>query len=88
MEAEVELLELLSYKPVFSRGTNCIFHMHTLAVDCSINNIMSATEFNSSGEPVAKENPKFIRSFAKARVLIRFKEPVPLEKFEVLPALG
>jgi peptide chain release factor subunit 3 len=83
------LLELLSYKPVFTRGYSCIFHMHTLAEDCTIKDIMTAQEADQAkGETVTKEKPKFIRSFAKARVRIQFKVPISLEKFSVLPALG
>lgn len=89
LEAEIELLELLNYKPVFTRGYSAIFHMHTLAEDCTVKDIIQATEMDqSSGEATVKDKPKFIRSFAKARVRIAFKAPVCLEKYTVLPALG
>lgn len=46
MEADIELLELLTYKPVFTRGYSAIFHMHTLGEDCTIKDIISAEEID------------------------------------------
>lgn len=88
MEAEIELLELLSYKQIFSRGYACILHMHTFADDCTIKDIVKATEVDQSGEAHTKERPKFIRSYAKATVRISFNRPVPVEKFADMPPLG
>lgn len=39
-EAEIELLELLDYKPILSRGYTCIMHIHTFADDCTIKDII------------------------------------------------
>lgn len=89
LECEIELLELLQYKPVFTRGYSAIFHMHTISEDCTIKDIMSAVEVDpSSSEKVTKEKPKFIRSLAKAKVRISFRQPIALEKFSVLAPLG
>jgi len=88
MEAEIDLLELLSYKQIMSRGYACILHMHTLAVEINIKDIVKSTELDAAGQKVDKERPKYIRSFAKATVRIGFNVPVPVEKFEDMPPLG
>lgn len=89
LEAEIEVLELLPYKPVFSRGYNAMIHMHTFADTCTIKDILEAKEKDvQSGEIMTKEKPKFVRSFAKAKVRIAFNQKVPVEKFEQLAALG
>lgn len=88
LEAEIELLELLSYKQIMSRGYACILHMHTFSDDCSIKDIVKATELDQAGEPQTKERPKYIRSFAKALVRIGFNKPVPIEKFSDIAPLG
>lgn len=88
LEAEIDILELLSYKPVFSRGYNCIMHLHTFADDCIIKDIITATEKDADGELKTKDKPKFVRSYAKARVRIAFTKPVPLEKFSDVAPLG
>lgn len=85
MEAEIELLELLPYKQIFSRGYACILHMHTFADDCIVKDIVKAVE---KDETTVKERPKFIRSYAKATVRITFNKPVPVEKFADMPPLG
>ena len=88
-EAEIELLELLDFKPIFSRGYQCMLHMHTFADDCSIKDILVAYEKDpSTGQIVTKENPKFTRSFSTIRARVMTRVPIPLEKFEVVPELG
>jgi len=49
-EAEIEVLELLSYKPIMSRGYSCMMHMHTFADECVVKDILVATEKSNSGE--------------------------------------
>lgn len=88
-EAEIELLELLDFKPIFSRGYQCMLHMHTFADDCSIKDILVAYEKDpATGQIVTKENPKFTRSFSTIRARVTTRVPIPLEKFEVVPELG
>jgi peptide chain release factor subunit 3 len=43
-EAEIELLELLDSKPIFSRGYQCMLHMHTFADECTVKEILVAYE--------------------------------------------
>jgi len=81
----MELLELLPYKPVLSRGYSCVMHMHTYADDCTIKEILVSHEKDSSGTVIEKIKPQYVRSFAKTKVRIVFKKPVPMEKYETLP---
>ena len=53
-EAEIEVLELLSYKPILSKGYQCILHIHTVADEASIKDIMVSYEKNEKGEIVEK----------------------------------
>ena len=88
-EAEIELLELLDFKPIFSKGYQCILHMHTFADDCCIKDILVAYEKDpSTGQIVTKEKPIFTRSFSTIFAHITTRVPIPLEKFEVIPELG
>lgn len=89
LEAEIEVLELLPYKPVFSRGYNAMMHMHTFADMCTIKDIVESKEKDvKTGEMMTKSMPKFVRSYANARVRISFDRKVPVEKFDELAALG
>ena len=87
LEAEIELLELL--KPIFSRGSQCMMHIHTWADEVQIKEIKWAKEKDANtGEEVKKELPKFTRSFAKCLVRIGTKVPIPVEKVSECAPLG
>lgn len=87
IEAEIELLELL--KPIFSRGSTCMMHIHTYADDVNIKEIKWALEKDpNTGEEVKKDMPKFTRSFAKCLVRVSTKTPIPVEKISECPSLG
>jgi peptide chain release factor subunit 3 len=45
-EAEIEILKLIDYKPILSKGYQCILHIHTFADECVIKDIMLAWESN------------------------------------------
>jgi peptide chain release factor subunit 3 len=53
-EAEVELHELISYKPILSKGYQCILHIHTVADDCTIKEILVSYEKNDKGDVIEK----------------------------------
>ena len=86
-EAEIELLELL--KPIFSRGSQCMMHIHTYADEISIKVIKWSKERDpNTGEEVKKDMPKFTRSFAKCLVTIGTKNAIPIEKIADCAPLG
>ena len=88
-EAEIELLELPEFKPILSRGYQCMLHMHTFADEAFVKDILVAYEKDlATGEIITKENPKFTRSFATIRARVSTRVPLPLEKFDVVPELG
>jgi peptide chain release factor subunit 3 len=88
-EAEVELFELLDYKPIVSKGYTCMMHCHTFADECVIKDIISCQEKNNtSGNFETKEAPKFVKSFTTCRVRITTRNPIAIEKFETIPQLG
>ena len=88
-EAELDLLELLEYKPILSRGYTCMIHIHTFSDEVSIKDLLwSVEKDNNTGEEVKKEKPKFTRSHAKVLCRISSNKPIPLEKAADMPSLG
>ena len=88
-EAELDILELLDYKPIMYKGYTCIMHCHTFSDECVIKDLLEAIETDEkSGKTVTKELPKFTKSFAKCRVRISTRNPIAIEKYETIPALG
>ena len=87
-EAEVELLELLDYKPILSKGYQCILHIHTVADECVVKDIMVAYEKNEKGEIIEKQKPQFTKSFAKIICRIQTRIPIPIEKHDTISVMG
>lgn len=87
-ECELETLELLKYKPLISKGYQCVLHLHTLAEEVTITDLVLSYEKDASGEVVEKHKPRFIRSFTKAVVRVQTRVPISLEKYEHMPQLG
>jgi peptide chain release factor subunit 3 len=48
-EAEVHIMELLKYKPILSKGYQCILHLHTIADEATVKEILTAYEMNDHG---------------------------------------
>lgn len=48
-EAEIELLELLDYKPIFSKGYNCVMHIHTWNDEITVKDIVSSEDTDDKG---------------------------------------
>lgn len=53
-EAEINVFELLSYKPILSKGYQCILHIHTVADEATIKDILISYETNEKGETIEK----------------------------------
>ena len=87
-EAEVDILELLSYKPILSKGYQCILHIHTVSDEATIKDIIVAYEKNEKGERIEKQKPQFTKSFSKIICRIQTRVPIPLEKYETIPQMG
>ena len=56
-EAEVDILDLLEYKPIISKGYTCIMHIHTFNDEVVIKDIVSVTETDDKGESKTKLKP-------------------------------
>ena len=82
-------MELISYKPILSKGYQCILHIHTVADECTIKDILVSYEKSEKGgERVEKQKPQFARSFAKIICRIQTRIPIALEQYETIPQLG
>lgn len=83
-EAEVEVLELLTYKPILSKGYQCILHIHTVADEATVKEILVSYEKNEKGEIVEKHKPQFTKSYSKIICRIQTRMPIPIEKHDTL----
>ena len=88
-EAEIDVLELLEYKPIISKGYTCMIHIHTHSDEITIKDIIWSEEKDpGSGNVVKKEKPKFTRSHSKILCRVSSTRPIPLQKCSEMPSLG
>jgi len=85
IEAELDVLDLLDYKPILSKGYNCIMHIHTYNDEVVIQEIMRSEEQTEKGAPIIKLKPQYTKSQTKIICRIAPRNPVSIEKFEVMP---
>ena len=83
-EAEIDILDLLEYKPLITKGYTCIMHIHTFADEVVIKDIVRSEEKNDRGEVTVKHKPQFARSQTKIIARVAPKNPLALEKFETI----
>ena len=53
----MDILELLDYKPILSKGYTCIMHCHTFNEEIVVKEILSCTETSDKGEKTTKLKP-------------------------------
>jgi len=87
-EAEIDILQLLEYKPILSKGYQCMMHIHTCAEEAVIKDIMVSYEKNEKGEVLEKQKPQFTKSFCRIIARVSTRIPICLEKFETIPQMG
>jgi len=87
-EAELQLLDLLEYKPIFSKGYNCVMHIHTWNDEITVKDIIQVEETDEKGEKIVKQKPQFARAGNKLICRIAPRCPVSLEKFETIQQMG
>lgn len=87
-EAEIQVLELLSYKPIMSKGYQFVLHIHTVADDAQIKDILVSYEKNDKGEVIEKQKPQFVMMNSRMICRIQTRLPIPIEKHDTLEQMG
>jgi len=87
-EAELDILELLDYKPIISKGYTCIMHIHTFNDEIIIKDLVKLSYTDPSGKKIDKVKPQFAKSQQKLICRITPKNPVALEKFDSIQQMG
>jgi hypothetical protein len=86
--AEIDVLQLLEYKPIMSKGYTCMMHIHTFNDEIVLQEIDETRTLQPKGEDVVKKKPSFATSGQKMICKIAPKNPLCLEKFETMAQLG
>jgi len=60
--AEIDVLQLLEYKPIMSKGYTCMMHIHTFNDEIVLQEIDETRTIQPKGEDVVKQKPSFATS--------------------------
>jgi len=84
--AQIQILELLEHKSLFSAGYECVFHIHTAVEEVSVTLLLEKLS-NKTGKSESKL-PKFVQTKDIVIAHLTTTRPVALEKFDDFPQLG
>lgn len=56
-EAEMDVLDLLDYKPILTKGYTCMMHIHTFNDEVVIKELIKSIDKNEKGDKAEKFKP-------------------------------
>jgi len=83
---QIQVLELLEHKSLFSAGYECVLHAHTAVEEVSVTMLLEKLN-SKTGKPETKL-PKFVQSNDFVVAHLTLTRPVALEKFDDFAQLG
>jgi peptide chain release factor subunit 3 len=85
---QMVLIDLLSHRPIFTAGYDCIFHSHTVAEECEVMTLISETKRNKKGEETTRKNPAFVKKGSIVVCQIKLHETCIFTSFDEIEQLG
>lgn len=84
--AQVAVLDLLEHKPLITIGYSAILHIHSLAIECQISELLSAVD-KKTGKKV---KPRFLRSgdIGIVRITVDEASSICVEAYKDFPQMG
>jgi len=85
-DAQLQILELIDHKAIFTAGYKAVLHIHAVVEECEIMDLLHLIDPKTK-KPI-KKKPLFVKSGAIVVVRIKVDELICVEKFEDFPQLG
>ncbi|CAK9206057.1 unnamed protein product [Sphagnum troendelagicum] len=85
-DAQLQILELLDHKAIFTAGYKAVLHIHAVVEECEIMGLLHQIDPKTK-KPIRKK-VLFVKSGAVVVVRIQVNELICVEKFEDFPQLG
>ncbi|KAG0577635.1 hypothetical protein KC19_5G168800 [Ceratodon purpureus] len=85
-DAQLQILELLDHKAIFTAGYKAILHIHSVVEECEIMGLIHQIDPKTK-KPIRKK-VLFVKSGAVVVVRIQVSQLICVEKFEDFPQLG
>jgi len=85
LNAQFAILDLLPHKPLVTAGYLCIFHCHTVVVECQIAKLLA--DIDAKGKP-SKSKPRYVKSGGTVIARIILEDTIAVETFDDFQQLG
>ncbi|KAH7290140.1 hypothetical protein KP509_30G033600 [Ceratopteris richardii] len=85
-DAQLQILELLDHKAIFTAGYKAVLHVHSVVEECEIIELLQ--QIDPKTKKVAKKKPLFVKSGAVVVVRIQVVDIICVERFDDFAQLG
>eukprot|EP00250_Pteridium_aquilinum_P028392 c3707_g1_i1 orf=185-1921(+) len=85
-DAQLQILELLDHKAIFTAGYKAVLHVHSVVEECEILELLQ--QIDPKTKKTIKKKPLFVKTGAIVVVRIQVDDIICLERFEDFPQLG
>jgi len=85
-EAQIQIIELLPHKSLFTAGYGAVLHIHNAVEQCVITVLLA--EMDKKTNAVIKKKPTFVKNNSVVRCIVECVQPICLELFSDNPQLG
>ncbi|EFJ16998.1 hypothetical protein SELMODRAFT_115313 [Selaginella moellendorffii] len=85
-DAQLQVLELLDHKAIFTAGYKAVLHIHAVVEECEIMELMQ--QIDPKTKKPMKKKVLFVKGGAVVVVRIQVPAPICIEKFQDLPQMG
>ncbi|CAK0783525.1 hypothetical protein CVIRNUC_006724 [Coccomyxa viridis] len=83
-DAQLQILDLLEHKAIFTAGYKAILHLHSLVEECEITRLLAQVNVKTK----EKKKVKFVKSGTVVIVRIEVEKQICAELFDQVPQLG
>ncbi|CAL8464442.1 g3977 [Coccomyxa elongata] len=87
-DAQLQILDLLEHKAVFTSGYKAILHLHSLVEECEITTLFHQIDTKIKDPKLNKKKVKFAKSGSAVVVRIEVEKMICAELFKNVPQLG
>ncbi|MCO5579516.1 hypothetical protein L7F22_033371 [Adiantum nelumboides] len=85
-DAQLQILELLDHKAIFTAGYKAILHIHSVVEECEIIELLQ--QIDPKTKKPSKTKPRFVKTGAIVVVRIQVNDVICVERFDDFPQLG
>eukprot|EP00271_Cylindrocystis_brebissonii_P015480 TRINITY_DN38388_c0_g1_i1.p1 TRINITY_DN38388_c0_g1~~TRINITY_DN38388_c0_g1_i1.p1 ORF type:complete len:858 (+),score=203.05 TRINITY_DN38388_c0_g1_i1:96-2669(+) len=85
-DAQLQILELLDHKTIFTAGYKAVLHIHSIVEECEIIELLTETDRKTLKQK--KRKPLFVKSGAILTCRVQVGQLICVEEFKAFPQLG